>query len=238
MSITRRGFILASASTLLAGCATSGRSLVGSNSGWSPLAGNATSRSGHPPLQQTYSPTSSGSVAGGASGGGGRIVIQPRTSWSKAKLEGANVNPMRQIKHLTIHHEGYREVNFTDAAETVARLQAIQRYHHEELGWADIGYHYIIDRAGRVWEGRPLGYQGAHVKAHNPENVGIMVLGNFELQQPSQQQVTSLVAMVNHVAGKYRLPVREVRTHREWPDQSTRCPGRNLQRQVDAMRRV
>ena len=77
----------------------------------------------------------------------------------------------------------------TEARE---RLEWI-RNGHRGKGWSDIGYHYIIDRSGVVWQGRDITrWQGAHVKNRNENNIGVMCLGNFMLQQPSAAQVAAL----------------------------------------------
>jgi N-acetyl-anhydromuramyl-L-alanine amidase AmpD len=142
---------------------------------------------------------------------------------------------MNGINRITLHHEGWEVVNFTDVNTTMTRLQHIQRFHMKDRGWGDVGYHYIIDRAGRVWEARPIQYQGAHVADMNEHNVGIMVLGNFEKQLPSNIQMASAQMMTSFIMGQYSVPVHRVYTHQEL--KPTQCPGRNLQPRLVAMRR-
>jgi len=136
---------------------------------------------------------------------------------------------MGYINQITVHHEGFPEpVRFTGVEQTAAHLEKV-RLSHRRRGWADIGYHYIIDRAGRIWEARPARYQGAHVKNNNEHNVAVMVLGNFDIQQPTDAQLESVSRMVRHLRRKYA-----VYTHREL--RPTRCPGESLQASIDAMR--
>ena len=115
------------------------------------------------------------------------------------------------------------------------RLELVRRS-HVGRGFADLGYHYVIDRAGRIWEGRSLSYQGAHVKHQNPHNIGVMVMGNFELQSPTQPQLVTLTGAVRELRAKYRVPRRSVFTHRELGP--TTCPGKRLQTNVVALRRA
>lgn len=138
---------------------------------------------------------------------------------------------MPPIKYLTIHHEGWEPFLATDADETAARIEHVRVAHRNAKGggYADIGYHYIIDREGRVWEGRNLRYQGAHVKNHNEGNIGIMCLGNFEEQSPTQRQLAGLSRQVRAVMAKHSIPIKRVRTHQEWSDAQTLCPGKSLQ---------
>lgn len=142
---------------------------------------------------------------------------------------------MTTITHITIHHDALSPFLATDAASSVARLELIRSAHRGKQ-WADIGYHYIIDRSGRVYEGRPITWQGAHVKDRNPGNVGILCMGNFEVHAPSEQQVNALAAYVRTLRSRHGVPARNVLTHREWPGAKTLCPGLNLQRRVAGMR--
>jgi len=161
--------------------------------------------------------------------------IIKRSSWAKLRTRTSNIDSMDGINRITIHHEGWKVVNFTDTRTTVERLQHIQKFHVKERGWADVGYHYIIDRAGRIWEGRPIKYQGAHVANLNEHNVGIMLLGNFQKQLPTNVQLAAAQLMVSDVMSKYNVPVHRVYTHQEL--KPTQCPGRNLQPRLVAMRR-
>lgn len=138
------------------------------------------------------------------------------------------------IRHITVHHDGMAAFAASDAVSTAQRIDAIRKAHRNN-GWGDIGYHYIIDRAGRVWEGRPLSYQGAHVKDYNEANIGVVVLGNFDEQGPTDIQCRALAAHLSALMSAYNVPLRSVKTHQEWPSR-TACPGRALQRYMNYAR--
>lgn len=121
----------------------------------------------------------------------------------------------------------------TQQQSVAGRLDAIRNAHRNQ-GWGDIGYHYAIDRAGRVWQCRPIEWQGAHVGGYNEGNVGILNLGNFDLQTPSEAQVSSLASFIRQLQQEYRVPAANVKTHQEWS--ATRCPGVSLQRQMVTLR--
>jgi len=55
----------------------------------------------------------------------------------------------------------------------------IRRWHVEERGWNDIGYHYVIPRYGPLELGRPAFIEGAHVKGHNDNTIGICLVGGM-----------------------------------------------------------
>ena len=116
---------------------------------------------------------------------------------------------------------------------TADRIERVRRAHLDR-GWGDIGYHYIIDRGGRIWEARSVVYQGAHVKDHNEHNIGVMVLGNFDLQQPSDAQLTTLQTLIKALREKYSVPITKLHTHQEL--MPTACPGKNLQPRVASLR--
>ena len=117
------------------------------------------------------------------------------------------------------------------------RIETI-RNGHRGKGWGDIGYHFIVDRSGRVWEGRDIRWQGAHVKNCNEGNIGVMCLGNFCEQRPSDAQLDALNRVIVQLRGYYRIGPAAVYTHREWPGAATVCPGDNLQAKVLTMRRA
>jgi len=170
-----------------------------------------------------------------------RVVAQPqrapsvpsgvirRSSWTRSGVARPNqIYALGRVNKITVHHEGVTPFTTTSEDATRQRLEIIRRGHVAAREWADIGYHYVIDPAGRIWEGRNIQYQGAHVKDQNENNLGIMCLGNFERQQPSSAQVNSLDRFLAIQMRQYRVPVSRLYTHRELAP--TECPGRNLQR--------
>ena len=92
----------------------------------------------------------------------------------------------------------------------------------------------LVDRAGRVWQARPLVYQGAHVKHYNEHNLGIVLLGNFNIQRPSAAQATNLAAFVAFLRQLYALAPDQVFMHRELGH--TDCPGDSMVSIVERMR--
>lgn len=161
--------------------------------------------------------------------------VVPRREWARGNPIRSLSNPMDGIYRLTIHHEGEPAVGLTNKSAVARRLESIRQWHiGRKNGWADIGYHYVIDPAGRVWEGRPLFLQGAHVKDHNEHNLGIMLLGDFNQHRPSSEQIATLCAFVPQQIRRYRIPLGRVYTHREL--MPTACPGSSLQSYLVAAR--
>lgn len=162
------------------------------------------------------------------------FAILPRTVWG-----AGGVNPQRLAREttftrLTVHHEGSSAFWATSQAESAARIRQIQNGHMGNgRNMGDIGYHYVIDRAGRIWQGRSIEYRGAHVSGQNERNLGIVLLGNFEIQQPSGAQIVTLTRAIAHFRKLYRIGA--VYGHRDLG--RTACPGKYLYSQLAAIKR-
>lgn len=166
-------------------------------------------------------------------------VIMPRSAWtSTVGPARRNVKPMNGVRRITVHHEGSTVFTAQDERVVAARIESIRNAH---LGrrtkgepWADIGYHYVIDPQGRIWEARSTQYQGAHAEDENEHNIGVMVLGNFERQQPTPAALATLDRFVVEQMRRYNVPITRVFTHQELG--RTSCPGRGLQGHMLAAR--
>ncbi len=161
--------------------------------------------------------------------------ILPRSMWAKAGPDLARVDPMNGVQLITFHHSG-DPVPFwaTDFGETAQHFEYVREYHRSR-NFQDIGYHFGIDRVGRVWQLRSLKYQGQHVRYNNEHNIGVVVLGNFDLQPMTQPQKDKVRVFATLLRKEYGLPISRVFTHREIV--STECPGRNMQPYMVAIRK-
>jgi len=157
-----------------------------------------------------------------------------RARWAKGGPDIRGMNKMTPVKYITVHHDGMSVFTGSTDQATAARLELIRSSHTRSRGWADIGYHFIVDRNGKVWEGRGIDWQGAHVKDHNEGNIGILALGNFDLQSPTSSQVEGVRKHVIAVMKAYSVPALRVKTHQEWA--ATACPGKNMQAQMARLR--
>jgi len=165
--------------------------------------------------------------------GGDELHIVRRSEWGAAPPVPSRLTPMRgSWTRITIHHSAEttstdRGGSFDDSART---LRSIQRYAMQERSprFGDIGYHYVIDAAGRIFEGRPLQWQGAHARGQNNyQNLGICLLGDFTDDEPSAAALASLALLLNDVRAQYRIPSGRVLGHRDLL--VTECPGDALQ---------
>jgi N-acetyl-anhydromuramyl-L-alanine amidase AmpD len=97
---------------------------------------------------------------------------------------------------------------------------------HLNNGWSGIGYHLVVYADGTVHQGRPIDCLGAHCEGYNNRSIGINLTGNFEHDQPTQEQVDALVLLLSDLMRQYNIPPEQVTGHNVW--NQTACPGRNL----------
>lgn len=130
-------------------------------------------------------------------------------------------------RYFTLHHTAAHYPKTYEAA--VAEMLFIQDFHQHGRGWIDIAYHFLIDPAGNIFEGRPLKVVGAHVKNRNTANIGISIMGDFH--PPKHDVFTgaaqdSFTAVGRYLADTYEVPVSSFYGHRDIG--STTCPGDDL----------
>lgn len=165
------------------------------------------------------------------------LAIESRSAWSPAAENRGNLEPMGRPRRLTIHHSA---MYFRDTRPSVcaAQIQRIQKEHMDNRGYGDIGYHFLIDPAGRIWQGRDMRYQGAHASGtNNQQNIGICVLGNFLRgrggQGPTAAQVGAMRQLVGHMMQQYGFGAEQVHCHSHF--KPTECPGPLMESAVAQM---
>lgn len=130
---------------------------------------------------------------------------------------------------ITIHHTAnVPGVRFDGSlADSINTIQKVQRNHMQTESYGDIGYHFLIDSAGRVFAGRDMRYQGAHAGgANNRRNIGICLMGNFEHGSPSSSAMSTLNKMLVDLRRTHRIERTRIVGHGEL--KNTACPGRSL----------
>lgn len=163
-----------------------------------------------------------------------RPPVIPREEWGAAPA-ASPYEPMNPAR-LTIHHtEAAQPFTPEDA---VQEMRIIQRFHQKGRGWIDIGYHFLIDGSGRIYQGRPETVVGAHVRNKNEGNVGISLMGSFHpprSHEPTPEQVRSLVALGRWLVAAYGIDPGTIKGHRD--HQATSCPGDGFYPRLGEIRR-
>ncbi|MEK7218963.1 MAG: peptidoglycan recognition family protein, partial [Patescibacteria group bacterium] len=150
------------------------------------------------------------------------------------------------VRLIVVHHTA--GTVSTDSRPAVERMRAIYTYHAKNRGWGDIGYHYVIDEAGKIYQGRAGGEAviGGHAYCNNINTVSIALMGNFDAELPRQEQVRSLQWLADTLAQQYGIDLgRNVMFHgKNLPAVvghrdllSTSCPGHYLYGAMDQVRR-
>lgn len=153
------------------------------------------------------------------------------------------------VQTFTVHHTADGSTN----PDNAARLRSIYRYHTVDQNFGDIGYQFVIDDTGTIYEGRYSGadglpgfdanglmVNGAHVGGYNAGNVGISLLGDFTSALPTAPAYETLVRLLAGLTAwqgvdplgrvDYVNPISGVTAnvpaiagHRDWA--VTQCPG-------------
>jgi hypothetical protein len=152
------------------------------------------------------------------------------------------------VKAGFIHHT----VNANDytSEQVPALIRGIYAYHTQARGWSDIGYNFLIDRFGKIWEGRYGGVNravvGAHTLGYNEVSFGASAIGDFDIAEPPQAVLDAYarlfawkLSLYNIRADAAHLLVKNlylhaINGHRDAnPDI---CPGQYLYAKIPAIR--
>jgi N-acetylmuramoyl-L-alanine amidase-like protein len=113
-------------------------------------------------------------------------------------------------------------------------MRSIQNEHMDVNGWADVAYHFAIDKNAVIYEGREIGARGASVAGHNTGTIGVVVMGNFEQESPLDVQLDALQSLLNWLTQQYTLS--HLAAHGEFNPESV-CPGKYLGAHLDTLAR-
>ncbi len=146
--------------------------------------------------------------------------------------------------HHTVNANGYSK------ADVPSILRGIYAYHTQSRGWSDVGYNYLIDRFGRIWEGRYGGVDrpvvGAHTLGYNDDSFAASAIGNYDITKPSDAMVDAYARLFawklslhgvsagdtsQFVTKKY---FQAINGHRDAGQ--TACPGRYLYARIPDIR--
>ncbi len=160
----------------------------------------------------------------------GGLAIEPRTAWKAApviqqRLTGASEGWSR----ITIHHSAKdsKDIGTPTNGHVAEAIKDIQTVHMRDRGWGDIGYHFLIDPTGRIWQGRLLDFQGAHAQgSNNVANIGICLLGDFNHERPDPRALESLERLTDALCERHHIAHNRVYGHQKFA--ATECPGDGL----------
>lgn len=194
----------------------------------------------------------------------GQPPIIARRAWALDRSPPRVAPEYGEVRLSFVHHTD--NPNGYSAAEVPAMLRAIYVFHRYVNGWNDIGYNFVVDLFGRIFEARAGGIDepvvGAQAGGYNLVSTGVAVLGSFSeapistAARESLQRLLAWKLSLHGVAAVGRVTVRVERAgavysrfpvgarvslpriagHRD--ADSTDCPGNDLYGQLPAIRRV
>ena len=147
-----------------------------------------------------------------------------------------------------VHHT----VNANDytAAEVPGIIRGIYSYHVRTRGWSDVGYNFLVDKYGRIWEGRAGGVDravvGAHTQGYNQYSFAMSAIGNFETARPSATMINAFAQLMAWKLSLHGVSASDtsqvlagkrfqaINGHRDAG--TTACPGKYLYAQINSIR--
>jgi hypothetical protein len=148
--------------------------------------------------------------------------------------------------HHTVNTNGYTR------AQVPAIIRGIYAFHTQVNGWSDIGYNFLVDRFGRIWEGRFGGVArnviGAHTLGYNDVAFAMSAIGNFQTAQPPPVMVRAFGRLMAwklginnvHAGDLHQLlhghKFRAISGHRDAG--ATLCPGVHLYTKIPVIRQI
>ena len=180
-----------------------------------------------------------------------RPTIISRKQWA-ADPRWRSGSPTYNNVLVQVHVHHTVSANSYSRAQVPGMIRGMYRYHTANLGWSDIGYNFLVDRFGRLFEGRAGGpaklVKGAHTLGFNTTSTGISAIGNFETTQPTSAMLNAIASLAAWKLSLYgrnptgRTSVRSEGSDRFGPGRvvslpvidghrdtnQTACPGINL----------
>ncbi|MEX1178043.1 MAG: S-layer homology domain-containing protein [Nitriliruptor sp.] len=179
----------------------------------------------------------------------GRPTITSRAGWGANESWRTWSTSYRTPTFAVLHHTAGS--NNYSKAESPGVVRGIYSYHARTLGWGDIGYNALVDKYGRIYEGRAGGLHrgaiGAHAKGFNTGSFGVSIMGNYDtvdvpaVALESVARVTAwkydlhgIDASATRTMSAHGKTINTLTAHRNIG--STACPGRYLYAKMGALR--
>ncbi|MFE1270611.1 peptidoglycan-binding protein [Streptomyces sp. NPDC058758] len=154
------------------------------------------------------------------------MKIISRDTWGARPWQGTpdTVSPAQRTEFY-IHYDGAHPITRTGYA-IVRAIEAV----HIGQGWSGIGYNFVVDQAGNVYEGRGWNLQGAHCPGHNISAIGVQIAIGGD-QEPSAAALSACRALYEEANRRFG---RTLAKHGHRDGFATACPGMKLYAWVQA----
>ncbi|MBX5441260.1 MAG: N-acetylmuramoyl-L-alanine amidase [Solirubrobacteraceae bacterium] len=187
--------------------------------------------------------------------------IITRAQWGGDTLRTRGAPELGTVQMAFVHHTV--NANSYTAEESPAIVLAIAKYHIRSNGWNDIGYNFLVDRYGQIFEGRAGGIDqpviGAQAQGYNAVSTGISNIGTFESTGQTEAALNAMAQLIawklaihgvspegtvevvsaggsaNRYPSGRRVTFQRISGHRD--GDKTSCPGAALYAQLPEIRR-
>ncbi len=137
---------------------------------------------------------------------GARPRIITRAGWgADEQLRDEDSEFTDDISAIFVHHTATG--NDYECSDSPSVIRGIYRYHVKSSGWRDIGYNFLVDKCGNIYEGRSGGVSkavfGAHTLGFNEHTMGIAVLGDYSEEEPSREALSAVARLAAWKLGIY-----------------------------------
>jgi N-acetylmuramoyl-L-alanine amidase len=143
----------------------------------------------------------------------GNVTVRSRSDWGCPEGQGSpRWTPVyTHVTHLIVHHTA----GANSVPDWEAEMRNIWFFHTFTRGWEDIGYNFLIDPNGVVYEGRAGGTNtiGAHFSCRNTNTVGIALLGTYSTVAPTNAALQSLKHVLAELSRRHALDPASTALH-------------------------
>jgi hypothetical protein len=144
--------------------------------------------------------------------------IVSRSEWGADESIRTSGRAFAPIRKIVVHHTA----SPNNPSNPAGVVRDMYRYHVVDRGYADLGYNFVIDHRGNIYEGRwarnyaagelhdgedqdGLGVMGAHAEGVNAGSCGIVLIGNFTSSQPTNAALNALIQLVAWKCGQHHI---------------------------------
>jgi hypothetical protein len=160
-----------------------------------------------------------------------RPVIVSRAEW-RAKAPGPGMAP-QTVTGVILHHTGVRKNPAVPLENKMRNLQSFSQKpgevspEHRKPAWPDVPYHFYVDAAGRIAEGRDVGFAGDTNTNYNTAGfIQVAVEGDFEKETPGPAQLDAVRELLTWLLLWSGLSAENISMHMDHAQ--TDCPGKNF----------
>lgn len=134
---------------------------------------------------------------------------------------------MREIDCILIHASD-SDIEAHDNIET------IRKWHVEERGFSDVGYHAFINKKGELFQGRPDSQVGAHCSGHNKTSLGVCLSGK-DPKKFTPEQFKTLEIYLIEKCSEYGLEKTDIYGHKHFDKHGKTCPNFDVEKWLSGL---